>query len=163
MKEARRKAMELAATLRVVRLSSRLKSWGRVDGEANSLSLHLLEYQPHECQGHVQRIYEFPVTVLYQLLSRCGIVDEAEKQKFPLEREIAGSNDKGVLECNKVVTDDDIDLILHSTKVDKSEDDIDETSEELTKIADAFGFEGSGSTCSIARQETSFYADEDDK
>lgn len=56
-----------------------------------------------------------------------GLLTEAEKRKFPLEREIAGSDDESVPGDNEVVSDEDnIEHALSSAEVDKSKDDIEE-------------------------------------
>lgn len=56
-----------------------------------------------------------------------GLLTEAEKQKFPLERKIARLNDKGVLGNDKVVSNkDDIEPTLPLAKVNMSENDIEE-------------------------------------
>lgn len=50
------------------------------------------------------------------------LLTEEEIRNFSLEREIARSDDEGVLEDNKVVSDDDVEPALPSVKVDMSED-----------------------------------------
>ncbi|OAE31884.1 hypothetical protein AXG93_2834s1150 [Marchantia polymorpha subsp. ruderalis] len=56
-----------------------------------------------------------------------GLLTEAEKRKFPLEKEIAGSDDESVSGDNEVVNDENnIEHALPSAEVDKSKDDIEE-------------------------------------